>query len=228
MPAPPPAAAAAATRHRTTAQANGSTCGSAGVSGKPVRAYGSGPPAAASTDCTAAQAPGKPGPRRDNSRQQTLDLQDNLILKTSIEASVYCGAPVAIAAHRVMAAGIDAALAVVALGVFLATFHLAGAEIVLTKDTLPYLLCCAALISLFYRVLFCIANRDTPGVRWTGLRVLDFDGRTPTRKQRWYRLLGGFVGAIAAGIGLIWAIFDEEKLTWHDHMSKTFPTPRFF
>lgn len=166
--------------------------------------------------------------RRDNSRQQTLDLQDNLILKTSIEASVYCGAPVAIAAHRVTAAGIDAALAVVALGVFLATFHFAGAEIVLTKDTLPYYFACAALISLFYRVLFCIANRDTPGVRWTGLRVLDFDGRTPTRKQRWYRLLGGFVGAIAAGIGLIWAIFDEEKLTWHDHMSKTFPTPRFF
>ena len=61
----------------------------------------------------------------------------------------------------------------------------------------------AVLIVLFYRVLFCIANADTPGLRWTGLRVLDFDGRIPSRKQRWYRLLGGFVGAIAAGIGLI-------------------------
>ena len=168
-----------------------------------------------------------PRVRRDQSRQQRLDLQETRSLRNSVEASVYCGAPVAIAAHRVMAAGIDAAIAVAALGVFLATFHFAGAEIVLSKETLPFYVAAAVLISLFYRVLFCIANRDTPGVSWTGLRVLDFDGRTPTRRQRWYRLLGGFVGAIAAGIGLIWAIFDEEKLTWHDHMSKTFPTPRF-
>jgi len=156
-----------------------------------------------------------------------LDLQEARNLKNSIEASVYCGAPVAITAHRVMAAGVDCALACVALCVFVATFHFAGAEIVLTKETLPYYIASALLISLFYRVLFCIANFDTPGVSWTGLRVLDFDGRMPTRKQRWYRLLGGFVGAIAAGMGLIWALFDEEKLTWHDHMSKTFPTPRF-
>jgi uncharacterized RDD family membrane protein YckC len=113
------------------------------------------------------------------------------------------------------------------LGVFVATFRMAGAEFVLTKATIPYYVAAAILISLFYRALFCIANFDTPGACWTGLRVVDFDGRTPTRKQRWFRLLGGFVSAIAAGIGLLWAIVDEERLTWHDHISKTFPTPRF-
>jgi len=174
-------------------------------------------------------APKKPVSRvrRDQSRQQMLDLQESRTLKTAIEASVYCGAPIAIAAHRVMAACVDFALAVAAVGVFVGRFYTAGADIVLTKDTLPFYTAAALFILLFYRVLFCIANRDTPGTRWTGLRVLDFDGRLPTRRQRWLRLLGGFVGAIAAGIGLIWAIFDEEKLTWHDHMSKTFPTPRF-
>jgi len=24
---------------------------------------------------------------------------------------------------------------------------------------------------------------------------------------------------------LVWALVDEENLTWHDHISKTFPTP---
>lgn len=168
-----------------------------------------------------------PKPRRDLSRQQTFDLQETRALKTSVEASVYCGAPVAVHAHRMIAAAVDGALAMLALGVFLATFHFAGAEMILTKSTLPLYIAAAVFITLFYRVLFCIANRDTPGIRWAGLRVLDFDGRTPTRRQRWYRLLGGFVGAIAAGIGLFWALFDEEKLTWHDHMSKTFPTPRY-
>jgi uncharacterized RDD family membrane protein YckC len=168
-----------------------------------------------------------PRPRRDYSRQQALDFQETRTLRTSVEASVYCGAPVAIATHRVMAAIVDSVLALSALAVFVATLRLAGAEIVLTKQTLPIYGTAAVIIMLFYRVLFCIANRDTPGIYWTGLQVLDFDGRTPTRRQRWHRLLGGFVGAIAAGIGLIWALFDEERLTWHDYMSKTFPTPRF-
>jgi uncharacterized RDD family membrane protein YckC len=166
-------------------------------------------------------------PRRDPSRQQTFDFPETRSLP-SATASVYCGAPVAIVSHRMMAAGVDGFLSLVAMGVFLTTFKLAGAEIILAKETLPFYGMSAALILLFYRVLFCIANADTPGLRWTGLRVLDFDGRAPSCKQRWYRLLGGFVGAIAAGIGLIWAMVDEEQLTWHDHMSKTFPTPRFY
>ena len=30
---------------------------------------------------------------------------------------------------------------------------------------------------------------------------------------------------IFGGLGLVWALVDEENLTWHDHISKTFPTP---
>jgi hypothetical protein len=29
---------------------------------------------------------------------------------------------------------------------------------------------------------------------------------------------------LAAGTGLIWALVDEDSLTWHDHISGTFPT----
>jgi uncharacterized RDD family membrane protein YckC len=134
---------------------------------------------------------------------------------------------VAPAAHRAIATAVDALLALGALGVFVATLRAAGVEAVLTEETAPIYAAVSGLILLFYRVLFCIANRDTPGVRWTGLQVLDFDGRMPTPRQRWTRLIGGFVGAIAAGIGFLWAVFDEEHLTWHDYMSKTFSTPRF-
>jgi len=179
------------------------------------------------SDITAPPKKSAPRPRRDYSRQQSLDFQDTRILRTSVEASVYCGAPVAVSTHRAMAAAVDSVLAIGALALFVATLRLAGADIVFTKQTIPIYLVAAAVIMLFYRVLFCIANRDTPGIEWTGLQVLDFDGRSPTRRQRWLRLVGGFVGSIAAGIGLIWAIFDEERLTWHDYMSKTFPTPRF-
>ncbi|HYP06278.1 MAG TPA: RDD family protein, partial [Bryobacteraceae bacterium] len=180
-----------------------------------------------------APAPKRPRTRREPSAtpaqlQQSLNFQEPHTAKTAVAASVYTDSPVAIAAHRAMAAAIDMAMAAAALAVFLATFRAAGAEFDLTKATAPYYIAAAVLISLFYRVLFCIANIDTPGVCWTGLRVVDFDGRTPSRRQRWFRLLGGFVSAIAAGIGLLWAMVDEERLTWHDRISNTFPTPRFY
>jgi uncharacterized RDD family membrane protein YckC len=184
------------------------------------------PPRPADT-AVSAQPPRRQRIRRDVSQQQSLNFQEPKTLKNSVEASVYCDNPVAFAAHRVMAASIDMALAFVALGIFVLTLQVAGTELVLTKATAPYYVGAAVLISVFYRMLFCVANFDTPGIRWTGLRVVDFDGRVPSRRHRWYRLLGGFVGAIAAGIGLLWACVDEERLTWHDHISKTFPTPRF-
>ena len=38
--------------------------------------------------------------------------------------------------------------------------------------------------------------------------------------------LGACLSFCAGGVGLLWALADEEKLAWHDHMSKTFPTHR--
>jgi hypothetical protein len=39
------------------------------------------------------------------------------------------------------------------------------------------------------------------------------------------RQLASVLSLISAGLGLVWALVDEENLTWHDHISKTFPTP---
>jgi hypothetical protein len=53
---------------------------------------------------------------------------------------------------------------------------------------------------------------------------VDFDGREPDRDRRGMRQVAGLLSLISAGLGLVWALVDEEKLTWHDHISKTFPT----
>ncbi len=76
-----------------------------------------------------------------------------------------------------------------------------------------------------YRVLWCLGGGDTPGMRFAGLRLVDFDGRRPEREQRTIRLAASLLSIISAGLGLVWALVDEESLTWHDHISKTFPTP---
>jgi hypothetical protein len=62
-------------------------------------------------------------------------------------------------------------------------------------------------------------------MRFAGLRLVDFDGRSPERHQRMRRQLASLLSVLSAGLGLAWALVDEENLTWHDHISKTFPTP---
>jgi len=138
---------------------------------------------------------------------------------------IYCDAPVALPAHRAMAAALDAGIIAIALAVFGMVFMLAGGTFVLNARTGPLFIGVAAGVVVFYRLLWCLANGDTAGQRWTRQRLVNFDGQAPTRAQRFCRTASGFLSLMAGGIGLLWGLVDEETLTWHDHISKTFPTP---
>jgi uncharacterized RDD family membrane protein YckC len=160
--------------------------------------------------------------------QQRLDFfEADAAVQTQavqLETVIYCDAPVALPAHRVIAAAFDVSMVLIALGVFLGVFFLSGGMLVLSKQNAPFLIGVAAVLALFYRALWCLANGDTPGARFAGLRVVDFDGRRPNREQRVLRQVASLLSLLSAGLGLAWALVDEESLTWHDHISKTFPT----
>jgi hypothetical protein len=53
---------------------------------------------------------------------------------------------------------------------------------------------------------------------------VNFDGQRPTQRERLQRFAWSAVSVLPAGLGLLWALVDEENLTWHDHSSKTFLT----
>jgi uncharacterized RDD family membrane protein YckC len=177
----------------------------------------------------------RPRARKISSGQQNLEFNSGSMSSPAVphsaEPVIYCDAPVAIAAHRLIAAAYDGAIVLVALGVFLGIFQLSctlwagGPALVLNKQSLPLLGGIAVVFALLYNVLFALANGDTPGKLWARLRLVNFEGRTPDREQRLYRLASGCLSLMAAGLGILWALVDEEALTWHDHMSKTFPTP---
>ena len=196
-----------------------------------------GPVAVASTkSVTAAQQQQVPKPRpprrrSDPTTQGTLDFDatadGSRTLPTSVEATVYCNAPVALTSQRIVAGAIDVLVPLAGFATFAVAFQWMAGSIELSKATAPFFGAAALLIALFYRLVCCLGNMDTPGVQWAGMRLLDFDGRIPGRKARIRRIAGGLLSVISAGLGLIWAVFDEEKLTWHDHMSGTFPTIRY-
>jgi len=167
--------------------------------------------------------------RRPADSQQSLDFYAGAIseqpLGTEAEAVIYCDAPVALPVHRLMAVAADASMIAIALGLFLAIFYLSGGRLVFTKSSLLLFGGVIGAVVFLYRMLWCLGGGDTPGMRFAGLRLVDFDGRRPEREQRTIRLAASMLSIVSAGLGLVWALVDEENLTWHDHISKTFPTP---
>lgn len=145
-------------------------------------------------------------------------------LKTQVEAVIYCDADVVSPKHRAIAAALDGGMIFVGFCFFLFTFHLMGGMFRLNRHTIPFYIGVIATLAMFYGMLWIWAGGETAGMRWTGLRLIDFDGFKPRRRDRIVRALSACLSFCAGGIGLLWALVDEEKLTWHDHISKTFPT----
>jgi uncharacterized RDD family membrane protein YckC len=166
---------------------------------------------------------------RKNEAQSGLDFltpapQGPRTLKTHVEAVIYCDADVATPKHRVIAAAIDGGMIFIGFGLFLFAFHLMGGMFRFNRQTLPFFIGAFGALAMFYGLLWIWADRQTVGMRCTGLRLIDFDGFPADRRARSLRAIGACLSLCAGGLGLLWALADEERLAWHDHMSKTFPT----
>ena len=145
-------------------------------------------------------------------------------LGATVEAAIYCDAPVAARSHRALAAALDLSMIVIGYALFLSVFRAAGGEIRLDRSNLPILGGALALVAFAYDILWAMAGAETAGKQWTGLRVVTFEGLTPELKQRLLRIAGSWLSACIV-VGLVWSLWDEEGLTWQDHISATFPTP---
>jgi uncharacterized RDD family membrane protein YckC len=165
----------------------------------------------------------RPVPKTQQSLNFTSAVMTPAVPRTVREGVIYCNASVASLEHRSLAAFIDFTVVAIALGAFVGTLYSFGGEVIFSKYSVPVYIAAAAILVLFYRLLWCLGNGDSPGMRAMQLRLVDLDGRRPDRQQRFLRLFSGWVSILAAGLGLFWALADEESLTWHDHISRTFP-----
>jgi len=81
------------------------------------------------------------------------------------------------------------------------------------------------LVGFTYGLTWALLGADSAGMRWAGLRLTTFDGFPLERKQRILRFAGSCL-SLCTVVGQLWCLADEESLTWQDHISGTFPTPR--
>jgi uncharacterized RDD family membrane protein YckC len=148
-------------------------------------------------------------------------------LATTVEAVIYCEAPAATTLHRATAAAIDWSLVLIAYGLFLATYRVLGGAFLMNRIGLLILGGALPLIALVYALWYAVAQCETAGMQCARLSVVTFDGDKPNLKHWMLRFLGSCLSH-GTVLGMLWILADEEGLTWQDHISGTFPTPREF
>lgn len=144
----------------------------------------------------------------------------------TVEPVRFCKAPVARPEHRAVAAFLDGSIVVASWIVMAAIFLVWGrGPFPASPLAMAAYVVLGAGVSILYSLLWAFANGESFGLRAARLRILNFDGRPATRQQRLARVASAWISTAPAGLGLVWALLDEETLTWHDQISKTFPTP---
>jgi uncharacterized RDD family membrane protein YckC len=136
--------------------------------------------------------------------------------------------PVASLERRAVSGALDAAIIGAGCVLFGAAGYLAGLRLPLAlplavppKVFLMPIAGVVAILPILYLFLFLNYSTATPGMRFAGLRLVDFDGRPATRRQRCRRVLASVSSLASILLGFLWATVDEEHLTWHDRMSET-------
>jgi uncharacterized RDD family membrane protein YckC len=129
--------------------------------------------------------------------------------------------PVASIDDRRLAAVIDLCCLFFAYGGFLMLFGSLGGQFTLSKLTAAIYVAAFAIVYLQYFALFTIFGGTTPGMMMRGLQVVSFSGEPPTPRQMLLRTTGYLLSAGTFFMGFLWAIWDEDELTWHDRISGT-------
>ena len=122
---------------------------------------------------------------------------------------------------RRLAALIDFGCLLFAYGGFLMLFGSLGGQFTLSKLNAAVCATTFAIVYLQYFALFTTFGGTTPGMMMRGLQVVSFSGDPPTPRQMLLRSAGYMLSAGTFFLGFLWAMWDEDELTWHDRLSRT-------
>ena len=124
--------------------------------------------------------------------------------------------------RRVMAGAVDAAIVVAAFGVF------AGVFVELTKVVPKGPVAAGAAVGIFfvlgltYQVLCFTLGTATAGMRAARIGLCTFGDENPTQKAMRRRVAAMLLSAAPLGLGYLWAWLDDDRLGWHDRISRMY------
>jgi hypothetical protein len=59
-------------------------------------------------------------------------------------------------------------------------------------------------------------------MKYARVSLCTFNNQSPTRAQQLGRFGALLLSVLPVGLGLAWALFDENHLCWHDRLSQTY------
>jgi uncharacterized RDD family membrane protein YckC len=130
--------------------------------------------------------------------------------------------PVAPLGLRLMATVVDCALI---LATFVGAGFLAARQFAHPPTGKPAELMGLAalvLIGLLYYAFFFAFPVSTPGMMYARIGLCTFNNQSPTRDQLRRRVGAMVLSLLPVGLGLVWSLFDEDHLSWHDRFSQTY------
>jgi uncharacterized RDD family membrane protein YckC len=146
---------------------------------------------------------------RDGSHEEAVSLYDS---------PAHSVAPLV---ERRRAGALDVAFLLGAYAAFLTLFCGFGGRFAFTRIDALVQLATLGLLYAQYVALFTYFAGATPGMTLRGLRVVSLDGLEPSSRQLLWRSFGYLVSAGTMMLGFVWALWDEDQLSWHDRISQT-------
>lgn len=123
---------------------------------------------------------------------------------------------------RMMAAIVDAALVLCAFMVFVLVF----VACTIHPPTGKMAMVAAGLtlggLAALYQWLFFTYAEGTPGMHYAKIALCTFEDENPDRKAMRHRVWATLLSVLPLGLGLLWALLDDDRLGWHDRMTRTY------
>jgi hypothetical protein len=124
--------------------------------------------------------------------------------------------------RRAMATAMDTALIGIGFLAAATTFVALSSSLPLGLPAAVAVVATLAGMAIVYHLLFFTFSEQTPGMRYACIGLCTFAGESPTRRAIRARLFAAILAALPLGLGLWWALFDKDRLTWQDRLTRIY------
>jgi uncharacterized RDD family membrane protein YckC len=124
--------------------------------------------------------------------------------------------------QRVFAGLMDGLIVLAGAAVFVMITLKAGVPMPQAKADFLLALAAPCLFWAIYEYMFLVYAGTTPGMQLAHLELITFDGYGARRRVRRGRAIALVLSSLSLGLGLVWALLDEDTLCWHDRITRTY------
>jgi uncharacterized RDD family membrane protein YckC len=124
--------------------------------------------------------------------------------------------------RRVFAGLVDALIVLLGAAGFVLIALKAGVPMPPAKAGFLIAMAASCVFWAIYEYLFLVYAGITPGMQMARLRLITFDGGPARRQARRGRSVAMMLSTLSLGLGLVWALLDEDTLCWHDRITRTY------